>query len=79
MAQSKLEQYDRLQLLAEITILKQKLDKKKLDHSKAKSKLKTYQLRVQKMKSTIDYQRSRILELHRGNVQEPGTNEKTQN
>lgn len=70
MARSRLAEYDRDQLLEEIDSLKKKLNKKRNDLVKTKSRVVWYRDKMQKMKATIDYQRSRILQLYRENVGE---------
>jgi chromosome segregation ATPase len=68
MARILLKAMDREELLTCVIELKKKLDKKKSDLVKIKSKLSAAQSKLEKMKATIHFQRHRILELHKRNV-----------
>jgi hypothetical protein len=64
MSRTRLEEYDKAQLLEEIDILKKKLNKKKAELKTTRSRLANYKERVRRSKATIAYQRSRILQLY---------------
>jgi hypothetical protein len=55
-------------LAAEIEILKRNIDRKKTELAKARLRLRIYKKKMQTMKVTIAYQRCRILQLYRGEV-----------
>jgi uncharacterized coiled-coil DUF342 family protein len=58
--------FDRSQLLEEIAELKKKLSKKRTDLITTKSRLANCREKMQKMKVTILYQRTRIVQLYKG-------------
>jgi hypothetical protein len=65
MARNKLEDYTSAQLLEVIAEMKKKITRKNLDLTRARKRVSMSREKMQKMKATIAYQRTRILQLYR--------------
>jgi hypothetical protein len=68
MARKNIEELDKNQLLEQLHELKKKLDKKKNELARTKTKLFSAQDKIEKMKVTVQFQRNRILQLYRQNT-----------
>lgn len=68
MARKKIKELEKDQLLEQLHELKIKLDKKKNELVRTKSKLFSAQDKIEKMKVTVQFQRDRILQLYRQNT-----------
>ena len=66
MPKNKLKDLDKEQLLQQIAEIRKQLVKKKSDHTKTKKRLSFYRHKLQKLKAIVSFQRSRILQLYRG-------------
>ena len=67
MARKNIEELEKDQLLEQLHELKKKLDKKKNELVRTKTKLLSAQDKIEKMKLTVQFQRDRILQLYRQN------------